>query len=383
MEVYIHIPFCTKKCEYCSFVSFPSSDVQKNEYIGALLHEAEIRNPFADEPVKSVYIGGGTPSLLSPDQLRRLVDGLRIHFPLDHCLEFSIEANPGTVTEHFVKTASDLGINRISFGMQAYQDHLLRKLGRIHDFDDVKESVRIARKYSFSNLNLDLIFGIPGQTIDDWNESLEAALSLCPQHISAYGLIPEEGTPLWNKLQSGEYSLPEPDIEREMYDLAVRKLKEHGLYQYEISNFAMTGFECCHNIGYWTQEQYIGLGISAASMMITEKNHKGLSCIRRTNPETMDQYLNMVYNEQPNYIEESVPPEETRFETLMLSLRMNRGIRPERFMELHGVSMISCYREQLEKMVQNGLMQYSDGAWSLTRRGMDIQNSVLVEFMNK
>ena len=383
MEVYIHIPFCAKKCEYCSFISFQSTDVQKDEYITALLREAETRKPFADEPVKTVYIGGGTPSLLSPDQLRRLVDGLCVHFPMDHKVEFTIEANPGTVSEAFMKTASDLGINRISFGMQAYQNILLQKLGRIHDFSAVKESVRIARKFFVFNINLDLIFGIPGQTIDDWNESLEAALSLQPKHISAYGLIPEEGTPLWNKLQTGEYALPDPEAEREMYDLAIRKLKSNGLEQYEISNFALPGCECIHNIGYWTQEQYIGLGLSAASMRITEKSIKGLSCERRTNPDTMDQYMKMVYNKELNFMEEYIPPKETRFETLMLSLRMNRGIRPEKFMELHSVTMDSCYRKQLEMMVHNGLMQYSDGAWSLTRRGMDVQNSVLVEFMDE
>ena len=168
-----------------------------------------------------------------------------------------------------------------------------------------------------------------------------------------------------------------------MYDLAIRKLKSHGLEQYEISNFALPGCECIHNIGYWTQEQYIGLGLSAASMRITEKSIKGLSCERRTNPDTMDQYMKMVYNKELNFMEEYIPPKETRFETLMLSLRMNRGIRPEKFKELHGVTMDSCYRKQLKMMVHNGLMQYSDGAWSLTRRGMDVQNSVLVEFMDE
>lgn len=381
MEIYVHIPFCAKKCEYCSFISFPSSDIQKNEYIGALLREAEIRKSFSDEPVKTAYIGGGTPSLLSPEQLRRLVNGLRELFPMDECTEFSIEANPGTITVPFIEALSDLGINRISYGMQAYQRHLLKTLGRIHDFSAVKESVQIARKYSVSNLNLDLIFGIPGQTISDWEETLDAALSLCPQHISAYGLIPEEGTPLWKRLQQGELTLPEPETEREMYDLAIRKLKKHGLEQYEISNFALPGHECCHNIGYWTQEQYIGLGLSASSMRITAKNERGLFCIRRTNPEAMDQYLKMVYNGQDYFTEEHVSPEDTRFETLMLSLRMNRGIRPERFMELHGISIDSCYEETLKKMVKDGLMQYSGGAWSLTRKGMDLQNSVLVEFM--
>lgn len=382
MELYVHIPFCIRKCEYCSFVSFPAMDEQKDTYLDAVLREAEIRRREITEPFETVYIGGGTPSLLSPSQLIRLVNGLWSCLSLDSVKEFTVEANPGTITESFMETVSALRINRLSLGMQAYQDDLLQTLGRIHTFAAVEESVSIARKYGLHNLNLDLIFGIPGQSFRDWEETLDAALSLHPCHISAYGLIPEEGTPLWDRLARKEYSLPDPELEREMYDLALRKLAENGLQQYEISNFALPGFECRHNIGYWTQVPYLGLGLSAASMEIRQKNTAGLSCRRRTNPDTLEKYLQMVYGGQENFSLESVSPEESRFESVMLSLRMNRGIRPEFFMDLHGVSIETCYGDVLHRMQHCGLMEFSDGTWRLTRRGMDIQNSVLVEFMD-
>ena len=381
MELYVHIPFCARKCEYCSFVSFPASEVQKDAYIDAVLQEAETRKTELKESVETVYIGGGTPSLLSPMQIRRLITGLQSVISFEKCTEFSVEANPGTVTESFMETISALKVNRLSLGMQAYQEPLLNTLGRIHSFKEVEASVQNAVKYGLTNLNLDLIFGIPGQTLRDWDETLEAALSLHPVHISAYGLIPEEGTPLWEHLSRHEIILPDPDLEREMYDLALDKLKSRGLEQYEISNFAVKGFECRHNIGYWTQKEYVGLGISAASMLITEKGNTGMTCLRKTNPDKMEQYLRMVSDGKSAWLEETVTPREARFETMMLSLRMNQGIRPERFMEYHGLSINSCYGEQLAKMEKSGLMQFSDGAWSLTRRGFDIQNSILLEFM--
>ena len=383
MELYVHIPFCAKKCEYCSFVSFPAPDPQKDAYIGAVLREAEQRRTEINEPVTTAYIGGGTPSLLSPSQLIRLVSGLRGIFPMDECVEFTIEANPGTVTEPFMEAVSFLRINRLSLGMQAFQPRLLKTLGRIHSFEEVKKTVRMAEQYGLGNLNLDLIFGIPGQTAEEWDETLEAALSLHPEHISAYGLIPEEGTPLWERLVRKEYSLPDPDLERDMYDHAIRRLEENGLFQYEISNFARKGYECRHNIGYWTQEPYIGLGISAASMRIAGKGKGGMVCLRRTNTETMDRYLSMTGKDGAAVPEEeTVMPRDARFETMMLSLRMNGGITPERFHELHGVSLESCFGGPLTKMESAGLMCFRDGAWCLTRKGMDVQNSVLLEFMD-
>ena len=383
MELYIHIPFCVRKCEYCSFVSFPEKSAKKDEYIDLLLRESRERKEEFTEPVTTVYIGGGTPSLLSAGQLERLVCGIKENVSLEHCVEFSIEANPGTVTDDFLCMAAGLGINRISFGMQAAQARLLNTLGRIHTFRDVQESVYRAKKHKIQNISLDLIFGIPGQTLRDWEESLENAVSLDPFHISAYGLIPEEGTPLYERLAGGEITLPEQELEREMYDLALRKLAGYGYLQYEISNFAKKGYACVHNIGYWTQVPYVGLGISAASMRILKQDENGLECLRRNNPASYQAYMKMVFHRTTEEAEEEiVSPPESRFETVMLALRMNRGISEKRFSELHGVSLDACYGNKLKEMEQKGLMRHEYGAWMLTRRGMDIQNSILVEMMD-
>ena len=303
--------------------------------------------------------------------------------PLHEVSEFSIEANPGTLTDSFAYTASTLGINRVSFGMQAYQDSLLKLLGRIHGFQDVAHSAAMARKYGIGNINLDLMFGIPGQTFRDWKETLEAAVSLAPVHISAYGLIPEEGTPLAEKLLHGELVLPEEEEERSMYDFAIAYLQENGYEQYEISNFARKGYECVHNIGYWTQVPYTGLGVSAASMQIIKAGTPGMHCIRMKNPDSLPEYYRSVRSGLCDPAsKEIISPADARFETMMLSLRMTKGISEHRFMELHGVSMDACFGEKLREMSEKGLMVRENGYWKLTRRGMDIQNSILVELMD-
>ena len=382
MELYLHIPFCVRKCAYCSFVSFPAAAEEKDAYVASLLREAELRQSEADGPVETVYIGGGTPSLLSPSQLRRLIAGLREYYEIRPDAELSMESNPGTLTAAFLDTAVSAGVNRLSLGMQAYQPEILQFLGRFHSFEEVSRSVSMARAAGLNNLNLDLIFGIPGQTLSDWNETLDAALSLSPDHLSAYGLISEEGTPLQRRLDAGEAVLPDPDIEREMYDLAIRKLRAAGLEQYEISNFARKGFECRHNIGYWTQVPYLGLGLSAASMRSQEQTGLGLTCLRTANPSDLAAYQEMIRSGiHSAAIRETISPEEARFETMMLSLRMNRGISESRFLALHGVSIDAVYGEKLEEMRKKGLMRHENGAWALTRKGMDIQNTVLVELM--
>ena len=382
MELYLHIPFCVRKCAYCSFVSFPAAAEEKDAYVASLLREAELRQSEADGPVETVYIGGGTPSLLSPSQLRRLIAGLREYYEIQPDAELSMESNPGTLTAAFLDTAVSAGVNRLSLGMQAYQPEILQFLGRFHSFEEVSRSVSMARAAGLNNLNLDLIFGIPGQTLSDWDETLDAALSLSPDHLSAYGLIPEEGTPLQRWLENGEAVLPDPDIEREMYDLAIRKLRAAGLEQYEISNFARKGFECRHNIGYWTQVPYLGLGLSAASMRIQEQTGLGLTCLRTANPSDLAAYQEMIRSGNLSAaVRETISPEESRFETMMLSLRMNRGVSESRFLVMHGVSIDEVYGEKLEEMRKKGLMRHENGAWSLTRKGMDIQNTVLVELM--
>ena len=382
MELYIHIPFCVRKCRYCAFVSFPAAPEEQDSYIASLLREAEIRQNEVTSPIETVYIGGGTPSLLSAVRLTRLISGLRSVFSFSPEAEFSVEANPGTLTAEWLSAAVSTGVNRLSLGMQAFQPHLLTFLGRIHTFREVTHSVSLARSAGIGNLNLDLIFGIPGQTLSDWTETLESALSLTPDHLSVYGLIPEEGTPLFHALEKKEISLPDPEAEREMYDLAIRKLHAAGLEQYEISNFARKGFECRHNFGYWTQVPYLGLGLSAESMRILSHTPEGITCLRCANPADPVIYRKMIDSgDLSAAVSETVLPAEARFESLMLFLRMTRGIREEEFLALHGISIESVFGEKLESMRKKGLLRHEDGAWTLTRRGMDVQNSILVELM--
>ena len=384
MLCYIHIPFCKRKCNYCSFVSFVGQETQAEKYIDLIIKEAEARQNELSETVHTVYIGGGTPSLLSPFLLKKLCDNIRRLFSISDVIEYTSEANPGTVSAEWLDTAVSIGINRLSVGMQAYQPELLHTLGRIHLFSDVDKTIRLARRAGIGNINLDLIFGIPGQSLDDWNETLDAALSLKPDHISAYGLIPEEGTPIFERINEGKLSLPDPETERIMYDRCIQILSDNGYMQYEISNFARKNRECIHNIGYWTQEPYIGLGISASSMSIVQKGQNGMICRRKTNPQSIDEYTQSVLAVSSGGADhgwETILPAESRFETIMLGLRMNKGIHEDEFYRLHGVSITEIFGKQLMYFEKQGLLQYVNGYWRMTRRGFDVQNSILVEFL--
>ena len=353
-----------------------------DEYLSDLLREMEIRQSEITEPIHTVYIGGGTPSLIPPKEISSFLGRLSNMISLSDAKEISIEANPGTVSKDWLKAISESGVNRLSFGMQASQKSVLKTLERIHAPEDVKRSIDDARNTGFRNINLDLMFGIPGQTIGDWNQTLSFALSMNPEHISAYGLIPEEGTPLYSRLKSGELTLPDPDAEREMYDIAISRLHEAGLEQYELSNFARSGYECVHNIGYWDQIPYIGIGLSAASMRKVTSSPDRVFSIRRTNPRSFSDYRNMLDHPERYPAEtESITPSEARFETVMLALRMNRGISRKRFAELHGNPPEYYYGEILHRLKNQNLLCFQDDCWRLTRRGMDIQNSILLQFM--
>ena len=345
------------------------------------MKEAESRKNEFSEEIETAFIGGGTPSLLNPGLLTYMIQNLLWHLPADKLAEFTIEANPGTVTSEWISAAAKAGINRISLGMQAFQPVLLNTLGRQHTYEDVEDSVRKARASGIQNINIDLIFGIPGQTQRMWKETLEAALALSPSHISTYGLIPEENTPLRKDLESGVLCLPEPELERQMYDTAISTLAGEGFRQYEISNFSLPGYECRHNIGYWRQIPYVGLGVSAASMSVLQYGRNGMICRRRTNACQLSAYERMVMEQKKPAEEEIVSRDESCFETMMLGLRMNEGVSEKNFMDLHGVSIMEKYGEKLLQFESQKLMTYSDGFWRLTRRGFDIQNSLLVEMM--
>ena len=378
MELYIHIPYCRQKCRYCDFASYPGQERTMSAYVDALLREADAMSPYAQgRPLDTVFVGGGTPSTLPADLWERLLCGLHERFEIPSGIEFTSEANPGTLTPDWLAAAVQGGVNRISLGMQAFQPELLRMLGRIHTHADVEEAVRSIRSAGVDNLSVDLMFGLPGQTPAMWRETLDAALALNVEHLSCYGLIPEDGTPLKRDLDTGRLDLPAEDDERRMYDDALRLLAARGYQQYEISNFARPGRACRHNIGYWTREPYIGLGASAASFLQTRSGG-----LRLTNPAGIHDYIAMANDNAWRRRERtSLLPEDAQFETLMLGLRMTQGVSEADFQAMHGLPMVDYCGAVLRRQQQRGLMVYQNGFWALTRRGMDVQNAILVEIL--
>lgn len=381
MELYVHIPFCRQKCRYCDFASYAGCENRMGSYVEAVLQEAAVQSARLHHPqVETVFLGGGTPSLLPADLLTRLLQGLREHFTVAAEAEFTSEANPGTLTPAWLDAAISGGVNRLSMGMQAKQDTLLRTLDRIHDYAQVEQSVELARQAGITNLSLDLMFGLPGQTLADWQETLQAALALHPQHLSCYGLIPEDGTPLKADLDAGRLTLPDEETERIMYDDALSLLSCHGFQQYEISNFALPGYACRHNLGYWRQIPYLGLGASASSMLTDSPT---TVYTRETNPAQLADYLRMT--KTADWSKREVIPisaGEARFETMMLGLRTTEGVSCKAFQKMHGISVTDCYGPQLENLRNRGLVSFIDGCWWLTRRGMDVQNAILVDLMD-
>ena len=294
--------------------------------------------------------------------------GLKSVFPFTPDAECSCEVNPGMLSDRFAETVAENGINRVSMGAQALQDRLLRTLGRLHTVRDVEKSMTRLREHGIRNINLDLMFGLPGQSVPDWRETLEAAFSLEPEHLSCYGLIPEEGTEMKAAIDSGEVTLPSEEEEREMYDIACRLCEEHGFLHYEISNFALPGRECRHNTDCWERREYIGLGCAACGFK---------DGIRSRNPGTIAGYL---AGEAPE--EERISPADARFESMMLGLRMMKGVNEGAFQAQHGISMREAFGDRLNLPVKEGLAVFENGYYRLTRRGMDLQNRVLVALMD-
>jgi oxygen-independent coproporphyrinogen-3 oxidase len=366
--LYVHVPFCVSKCAYCDFASYATREADIPRYVETVVREitrrgAETGHPKAD----TIFLGGGTPSRLDEFQVTRILDALCETFPIQEGAEITCECNPGTLTTSFARALGNAGVNRLSLGAQAAQASLLRLLGRIHDWEQVVASVEIARRAGFENINLDLMFGLPLQTVADWRETLSAAMALSPTHVSCYGLIVEEGTPLGRDITAGKLALPDEDAEREMYELARQTLAEHGFHQYEISNFAREGYECRHNVGCWTRVPYLGFGCAA---------HSFFDECRTMNPSGLDAYL---AGEPPKT--EQISKEEARFESMMLGLRMTCGVNDEDFTRMHGMSIREAFGEKLDKPIAAGLIEWHEGSLRLTRLGMDLQNSVLVDLM--
>ena len=366
LEIYIHIPFCVQKCAYCDFLSAPADEAVRERYIDALKEEIRQQKSFGSEyKVISIFIGGGTPSILEGAQIAEILKEIRNYFAVEADAEITIECNPGTLSEDKLSCYKKSGINRLSLGLQSADNQELKLLGRIHTYEEFLESFSLARKVGFGNLNVDLMSALPGQTKESWQETLRQVIALNPEHISAYSLIIEEGTPFYERYKPGgreEYLLPDEDMERQMYYDTRDILGAAGYERYEISNYAKPGFECRHNLGYWERREYLGLGLGASSLIkgIRYQNHKKLSA-----------YLRGDYTHEEV---QKLTRKEEQEETMFLGLRKAEGI-------LLTEELLEVYKETLQRLQQKGLLLWEGGRVRLTDLGIDVSNYALAEFL--
>ncbi len=372
MELYLHIPFCVKKCAYCDFLSFPSGQEIQRQYAKRLMEDIGcMGKEYGDIPVDTIFIGGGTPSVLESRLIVDLMEHVNRAFQISDGAEISMEANPGTVTREKLKEYRRAGINRISFGLQSANDRELKLLGRIHTWAEFLESFALARECGFTNLNIDLMSALPGQTCESWKDTLKRVTDLEPEHISAYSLIIEEGTPFGEKYGSeeGRKLLPDEDSEREMYHETKRFLRECGYERYEISNYAKPGRECRHNIGYWTGVPYLGLGLGASSYM---------NGSRFAVSSDMQQYL----EEKPGTFTdvEKLTKKDMEEEFFYVGLRMTAGVSLPEFERRFGVSAKDVYPGLMEMFVEEKAAVFQGDRFVLTDYGLDVSNYIMAQF---
>ena len=406
MEIYVHIPFCIKKCDYCDFLSGPSGPKEQADYVDALLEEINAAEEGKGRSVSSVFIGGGTPSVLDERFIGEILNHIRRNFQIGDHAEITIEVNPGTADRDKLQAYRTYGINRLSIGLQSPDDRELKILGRIHNYEQFLETYRSARDAGFDNINIDLMSGLPYQTLDKFLESLQTVIRLKPEHISAYSLIIEKGTPFYErykfdavKQEAGLHTeiLPDEDEVYRIYKATQDVLKQAGYRQYEISNFAQPGYACRHNIGYWTRENYLGLGLGASSLVEN---------VRYTNTRQL-----YAYGEFCDHLQEKSPAEflkdgehavpedlwigscvqeqaqiltrkEQMEEFMFLGLRKMNGISKKEFSEYFGKSLEDIYGEPICKLESlQGLLQMVAGRIALTDKGMDLANYVMAKFL--
>ena len=371
LEIYIHIPFCAKKCNYCDFLSFPAAKEMQETYVDTLLKEIEAAKDRETYRVSTVFFGGGTPSILPAEDIARILDQLRDNFLIAPDAEISVECNPGTVTLSKLTTYKDAGINRLSFGLQSSDNEELRLLGRIHTWEAFLDSYHYARETGFNNINIDLMSALPGQTIDKWQKTVENVMVLHPEHISAYSLIIEENTPFYETYKNG-HGLPEEEEDRRMYAWTKKTLEEAGYRRYEISNYALPGRQCRHNVGYWKRIPYRGFGLGASSL-IDEYRFK--------NTEDLNLYIARTREGQACYDDcEKIDTKSQMEEYMFLGLRLTDGISEQEFFQIFGESIDEIYGQHLDQLMGQGLLLREKGRIFLTDRGVDISNYVMAQF---
>ena len=373
MELYLHMPFCVRKCAYCDFLSFPSGAKTQRMYAKRLMEDIDVMGKrYGEIPVETIFIGGGTPSVPDSGLIVEIMEHVRHAFHVADGAEISMEANPGTVTREKLTDYRKAGINRLSFGLQSANDRELKLLGRIHTWAEFLESFTLASECGFANLNIDLMSALPGQTCESWKETLSRVTDLDPEHISAYSLIIEEGTPFGERYGSeeGRKLLPDEDSEREMYHETKRFLKDCGYERYEISNYAKPGRECRHNIGYWTGVPYLGLGLGASSYLD--------GCRFTVNPD-MKQYL----EEKPGMFAdiEKLTKKDMEEEFFYVGLRMTAGVSLSEFERRFGISAKEVYPGLMETFVKEKAARFEGDCFVLTDYGLDVSNYIMAQFL--
>ena len=406
LELYLHIPFCERKCAYCDFLSAPADLPVRISYIKKLQEEiAYYGAQYGEYQVSSIFFGGGTPTILEGYQLAAILEMVKEHFNITADAEITVECNPGTLTAGKAEKLVQAGFNRLSMGLQSADDRELQLLGRIHNFAQFLESYDLARKAGFRNINVDLMSALPGQTLKSWQDTLQKVTALRPEHISAYSLIIEEGTPFYERFAEDERIreegghprlLPEEDVERQMYELTETFLQIKGYERYEISNYAKPGYECRHNCGYWTRKDYLGLGLGASSLV----EHQ-----RFQNTSDLKTYLEQEYSSQcegqyeriaetiqlqaetgltqtGHHIHiETLDKKSEMEEFMFLGLRLMAGISRQQFEKKFQVTLNSVYGEVLRKLKGEQLIEEVAGYVRLTEHGIDVSNYVLAEFL--
>ncbi len=372
--LYVHIPYCRQKCSYCDFNSYASMEGTVPEYFNALNNEiSSYSDMLQGFTVKTVFMGGGTPSYVDSKYMHQLMSSLNRHMNIEGDAEISIETNPGTLTEKKLSVYRKAGINRLSIGLQAWQNSLLKYLGRIHNIEDFITNYKLALKAGFNNINVDLIFGIPGQSIKDWTDTIDNISQLDITHLSCYSLKIEEGTPFGLQLEKGKLKAVEDELDREMYWLAIEKLRNNGFKQYEISNFAREGYECRHNLVYWNAEEYVGFGAGAHSYF-NKKRFNNVGDIHR--------YSSLINNNESTIENvQAIDEQDSMSEYMILRLRLVEGVLSKDFEQRFGVALSTKYSKQIERLVSSGLADFNGNKLRLTQKGLDLANQAFVEFI--
>lgn len=375
LGLYIHVPFCAQKCYYCDFNSYKIKSNEKEDYLINIEKEMKFyKEEFKDKYFDTVFFGGGTPSILKIDELRKLVNYMYENFNIKKDAEITIECNPGTINKEKLKAIKEMGINRLSIGLQATQNYHLKSIGRIHTYEEFEKNYYDAIDVGLTNINIDLMYALPNQKEEEWKETLDKIIKLNPSHISAYSLILEEGTKLYDMYENNEFDLLDEDTDIDMYEYTINTLKKHGYNQYEISNYAKQGKECKHNIIYWKCDNYLGLGPGASGY---------INDIRYSNIKNLNEYNNKInQNIKPIDEENKLNDKDKIEEFIFMGLRMNEGINLEVFKERFKIDFYELYKDVLDKLLERELVKLDKFNLSLTQKGREISNSVFIEFIN-